>query len=850
MDRTGVRALHNPMRDQILFLLAAGLSFAGWGRSAAAETLTLAHGGKPTATIVIPRSSPKIIAGAARDLQHYVEILSGVTLPIRMDGKAVEGTGLYIGRCAPTKESDFPKKGLNPETYAISMRDGSVYFTGRWPTPTTFAVSSFIEQNLGVRWFAPGDLWEYVPQGTKGELTLEVTGRVKVPDVSPRVWSGHDWVQSWKDWNLRNKTVQSEVVPRREFQNNIYKVFPPSKYGKTHPEYYPLINGKRWIPANDQERKWWPCISNPDVVKLTVEYADHFFDTHPNVDSFSLGMDDVVQMCSCDKCRAMDAAADDFAHKRFSDRFYKFVNEVARDVHNTHPDRYIGTLIYDDARTLPRTVDKLEDNVFGYLTQCCFQWWQPGLKEADEALSREWARRCKHLSRYDYFGMGTMTPRVAPHAMAEEIKFDGSLGFEGMYTEMYTFLPNTAPMVWALAKMQWDRSLDVDALLNEFYKDMYGSAAPTMKQYFDLLEKSWNTPRPGRPEKWVSWNIVSQSEAMSLADLDQATSLLKQALGEAHDPKVRQRIQINHAGLQYGSYPIRMNYLAQQLVAAKVTDEASAGRVLAAGKQMASLMKEAPAFWAAAAQRDDLLGQTVYGLGPKRYKLLQTARVAWFELSGVDAIANALQWDQQHDPAKSSASLAALEPLSERFHATLSALQWVKAHHPKNLAQNGDFEAAPDAAPRSASESDWAHDGLPAGWSYWSRSDAGRRGVAAGQGVDGSRAAFTSGADGGTFIQSIPAKPGERYLVQLQVRADVEPAWVFLYGRFHTPANKWYPDHTKESVVKAKVQPGQWQTLTILVDVPQGAASMQTMIEASKGTSIHIDNAAAYRVGD
>jgi hypothetical protein len=839
------------MRYISLFLLAAGLSFAGFGQSAAAETVTLAHGGKATATIVIPKSSPKIITAAATDLQHYVAALSGVTLPIHTDGKAVKGTGLYIGKCGPTQESDLPKASLNPETYAIVVRDGNIYFTGRWPTPTTFAVSSFIERNLGVRWFAPGDLWEFVPAGKKGEMAVEVTSRVKVPDVSPRVWSGHNWVASWNDWNMRNKTVQSEVVPRREFQNNIYEVFPPSKYGKTHPEYYPLVNGKRWIPANDKERKWWPCISNPDVVRLTVEYANHFFETHPNVDSFSLGMDDVVQMCSCDKCRAMDAQASDYAHQRFSDRFYKFVNEVAREVHKTHPDRYIGTLIYEIARTPPRTVDKLEDNVFGYLTQCCFQWWQPGVKEADEALSREWARRCKHLSRYDYYGMGTMTPRVSPHTMAQEIQFDGKLGFEGMYTEMYTFLPNTAPMVWALAKMQWDRSLDVDALLNEFYKDMYGSAAPTMTQYFDRLEKSWNTPRPGRPTKWVSWNIVSQAEAMSLEDLDQATALLGKALSETNDPKAQQRIAINQAGLRYGSYAIRMNYLAQQLVAAKVTDQASADRVLAMAGRMASQAREAQAFWAAAADRKDLLGQTVYGLGPTRYKLLQTARVAWFELAGMDSIADAIQWYDQHEPDQTAARMASLEPLSERFHATLKALRWVEAHHPENLSRNGDFESSAAAAPgTTAGESDWAHDGLPAGWSYWSRSDEGRRGVAPHEGVDGSRAAFTSGADGGTFIHAMPAKPGERYLVQVRVRAASEPAWVFLSGRFHTPENKWFADHSKEPQVKAKVQPGQWQTLTVLVDVPQGAASMQTMIEASKSTSLYYDDVTVRRVGE
>ncbi|NLF18696.1 MAG: hypothetical protein GX595_15800, partial [Lentisphaerae bacterium] len=47
-----------------------------------------------------------------------------------------------------------------------------------------------------------------------------------VPGTSPRVWSGHAWTPDWKAWSLRNKAVLSEVVPRRQFQNNLHRVFP------------------------------------------------------------------------------------------------------------------------------------------------------------------------------------------------------------------------------------------------------------------------------------------------------------------------------------------------------------------------------------------------------------------------------------------------------------------------------------------------------------------------------------------------------------------------------------------------------------------------------------------------
>src|SRR5690606_19416840 len=134
----------------------------------------------------------------------------------------------------------------------------------------------------------------YVPRNQSGTLEVEVDDKSVVPQTSPRVWSGHDWNAGWKSWLLRNKAVQSERVPRRNFQNNIYRVFPQSQYAKTNPEYYPLVNGKRWFPASDSYRYWWPSMGHKDVQRITVEYMRKWFDDNPHRDSFALGMDDIA----------------------------------------------------------------------------------------------------------------------------------------------------------------------------------------------------------------------------------------------------------------------------------------------------------------------------------------------------------------------------------------------------------------------------------------------------------------------------------------------------------------------------------------------------------------------------
>ena len=69
------------------------------------ETVVLVRDGKPAATIVVARRDghPSDRAGdeqlrkAAEELALYIRRLSGVEIPIRMDGARIDGAGLILG---------------------------------------------------------------------------------------------------------------------------------------------------------------------------------------------------------------------------------------------------------------------------------------------------------------------------------------------------------------------------------------------------------------------------------------------------------------------------------------------------------------------------------------------------------------------------------------------------------------------------------------------------------------------------------------------------------------------------------------------------------------------------------
>jgi hypothetical protein len=813
-----------------------------------AATITLAQGGQPTATIVIPAQANALEKRAGADLRSYVRAICRVELPLHTDGQAVPGAGLYVGQCAPTRPEDLPDPKLNPETFALHVRDGSVFLTGRHPTPTYFAAAAFLEL-LGVRWFAPGALWEYIPRGTPGELSVEVKDTVSVPTTSPRVWSGHSWTADWKDWSLRNRAVLSEVVPRRQFQNYLHRVFPVETYGQSHPEYYPLVNGKRWLPSPG-DTHWRPCESNPEVIRLTVEYARKYFDGDPNRDSFSVGMDDIANLCGCPNCRAWDPRPDSYEKGEFSDRHYKFVNAVAREVAKTHPDRYIGTLIYSIARDLPETVDKLEPNVFGYITETSALWWNPQIKAADQELTRQWARRCRHLSRYDYYGFGCFTPRYYPHIMAAQLRFDKSVGMEGMYTENYSVLANTAPMFYAYAKLSWDHRQDVDRLLDEFMQGMFGHAAKPMKQYFALLERAYLTPRPGR-SGWEHRRVTQMALTMSGADVDRGFQLLDEAAAQAGNRQVRERIAVVRAGLQYGSYVIKARELSQELQTMPITSAAQAEAALAKLRHLSQLSAEREAFWQAALARQDLLGDSLRGLQGMGY--LETGKISQVEAGATAASLRLAEWYGRQDPAQARAALAKLGAGSDGS-TTLSVLGgwlWVAENRPPNLIQNGGFEAA--GTNQQAAEKDWSTTDAPPGWSQWTSSAGTQFALRGGQGRSGSTAATITHGGSAVYLQSVPAKAGERFLVRAWVRGTPEgqPFGGALAVRLRDAKGAWHSRADMEVEVEPQADQSGWQPLLLAVTCPPDTGHIVVMLSGrgqGEGVTAYYDDVEVYRL--
>ena len=162
------------MRSRLAVLLAAL-----WGSAASAHAAepgaVLVREGVPAAVILLPADPEPDEVLASRELQDHIERMSGAVLDIAgphpPPGMAVIRIGhAPVGSAAP----DGP--GDDSAAFTIGVSSGEVRLTGRSAEGALFATYALLEQ-LGVRWYMPGDLGTVVPRRATVVLPAVNTAR-------------------------------------------------------------------------------------------------------------------------------------------------------------------------------------------------------------------------------------------------------------------------------------------------------------------------------------------------------------------------------------------------------------------------------------------------------------------------------------------------------------------------------------------------------------------------------------------------------------------------------------------------------------------------------------------------
>ena len=520
----------------------------------AAQTVDLVREGKPTAVIVVSQQTPTMVLEAADLLQRVIKQSSGAELAVlRPDGDVAGRNVLRLS--ADPGESELDKDGFVfafPEAKRMEIIGGS-------PHGVLFGAQEFLERYLGVRWLMPGEIGEHIPK----HPTISVPRQEvkQEPAFFSRQLSGTSFHGGREKNPVAMFLFRQRMHGRMSFHHNLLHLFPASKYAKSHPEFYPMVNGKRHVPEKNSDYHWQPDLHAEGIVEEGVRSINEYFDKSPSSESYSLGMND-THAWDDSVTKAKDATLNSIGLTDLSDYFYDWASKIAEGVLAEHPDKWFGCLAYNETTDPPKKVG-LNPRILPYVCIDRMYWADPEMRRRDIARTKAWRKVAPKLAWYDYIygDQFYLLPRFYPHLMSEYIRFAHESGVVAYYAEAYPKPKWTeGPKLYIFLRLLWDPYLDVDATLAEWYRLAVGEqAAPYLAEYYAFWETFWTQRVP--KTDWfkdsadticyLKFGETGYMEALRGGEEKHLNSLIENVVAHAATPEQKARAAFFQKGWEH-----------------------------------------------------------------------------------------------------------------------------------------------------------------------------------------------------------------------------------------------------------------------------------------------------------
>ena len=512
---------------------------------------------------------------AALELQRYLRKITGRAddFVIADDDKTPQGDLILLGGVTSNSLSrslagglgvDAPKlAALGPQGYCIKTGtiDGRrvTLVAGDQRVGTLYGVYDLLHRT-GVRWFAPGEVHEEIPNAdwkpefdvsetpdfhTRGFLAYEDRG-----DPEFLLWMARNRLDEWSvayhnhpflrklgirmvcgnhdsEW-LFFKPIAPYAYDHPRFEGDEEKPkdpYPVSQqyqgdvdsdgklsYFEAHPEWYPVVDGKR-VPGVGDWAGTNFCTSNADAcTEFAKNYVQGIVDgPYRGADLVRFWTLDGGKWCQCSKCKALGIPSDRnllLVH-RLDGELKKAL--AAGRLNRTIPIRF---LVYADVLAPPTHPVPPE---FDYKT--CSATFYPiahcYVHNFDDPACPRNAKYRKHLNNWainpdrhykgqlvigEYYNVSRYKslPICFMHRMADDIPYYHRVGARYFqYMHVTTGRWGSKSLTnYQMARQLWDVGTDCEALWKDYFTRRYGPAADTMRQFYESLEMMLSNVEP------------------------------------------------------------------------------------------------------------------------------------------------------------------------------------------------------------------------------------------------------------------------------------------------------------------------------------------------------------------
>lgn len=471
---------------------------------------------------------------------------------------------------------------LGRDAFRVEIQDKNITLTAGNDRAALYAAYELLEQ-LGCRFFAPGDDGEVIPSSLNALPDQDVTHRPWFiqREIGGGACEGLD-AESVVDWAVKNRlnrrfglrfallrkhypdqpekhrawAVRGGDLNWQWICHNFSFMFPrDSGLFETHPEYFALYKNRRLNLGTPQRSHYGGgnlCTTHPDVIRRAAEFAIQWFDDNPDGTVVPMWPGDgAIKWCECDDCRALGGV--NFMpgpEGSMSRRLITFTNAVASLVAEKHPDRLILLPAYANYLA-PQPDMTIEPNI---LVQYCYHGdYAHGPEQSDvnadaAAQMRTWAAQAPgRFGIWEYFLIGDHAvdqpvPVLLPlvYRVRDTVQFLKSIDARYYFTQSNAaYLPYNALLHHALARYLWQPDLDADALIDDFCRHYYGNAGSTLTRYYQLLERAVQTS-DWQPQLYS--DVATPSPLVFTDDVvSEAEQLLASAESESNLTDVQRR---------------------------------------------------------------------------------------------------------------------------------------------------------------------------------------------------------------------------------------------------------------------------------------------------------------------
>ena len=478
------------------------------------------------------------------DLAHYLEKISGATVPI-VTGPPKPGEEritILIGELGAEKFGPPARHTTYKQGFRLVVSPAAVGMIGESDLATSYAIYELLDR-LGCRWFMPSEMGEVIPR--MATIALPELDFSSAPATIERwIW------QADADYKRRNRLGGLHLRANHALGSYLKK-----EDLEAHPDWRAVVDGK---PESVFNRVKW---TRPEVAEaIAAKIIAHIDRT--GAPSMSLSPEDGIRFDESED-PAFDAGDFDPVHNTVSitDRLMILANRVAERVTAKYPDTLFGMITYVQFTRAP-VREKVHPNIVPVICHLTYPRNHlitddsvPNYRSLREAIDG-WGKAARMTGTY-WLGWNT-ADMAAPYPQIAKWSVDLPYLFERgckFFTpETTSNFETTMHGLYLGMRLAWDTTLDPEQIVDEINTRFYGNAAAPMAAYWEFVDGRWiNVP----DYAGATFGFLRRFPPETVKEM---RTLLNAGLRAAKTPQEKFRVQMANDSLILFEKYMKMRY--------------------------------------------------------------------------------------------------------------------------------------------------------------------------------------------------------------------------------------------------------------------------------------------------